>query len=415
MVRGGCRARRGPSSAMMSCRSCNAPEYAQRAACHASEQRLTMHSRFAAERYDVTPLPFIPFSHTGGEALSNNGVVAGGIVNSDGAVSLAEWCQGVLTELGVPPGLPSPEFNRPRVFGINSSGAIVGTIHTAAGDLPSRSFLYDHGRFTVLPLVDPSDLGGAAIGINNRGEVVGYDRTSTNNIIGWLWSNGAYSGLPVSGTNTAALGINSSGTIIGNRSLSFIRRLLTGRVRCSGERGYILSLGMTQHLTGFVYAINDLGEAAGGSTADGKAMATVFRNGIATVIVSLPSFAVGINSSADVVGSYQPAGYNLRHLFRWSANSGALDLTPEGYRSAEAAAINDRGDVLGLGETVSGKSQYFLLTPDPNGVLTPQALISAPPAAAQVTDHPLPRLMSRAAGSACGDAARSLHCAGPAV
>src|SRR4029077_20618959 len=26
--------------------------------------------------FDVTPLPFIPFSDTGGEALSNNGVVA---------------------------------------------------------------------------------------------------------------------------------------------------------------------------------------------------------------------------------------------------------------------------------------------------------------------------------------------------
>ena len=44
-----------------------------------------MNSCFAAERYDVTPLPFIPFSSTGGEALNNNGVVAGGIANSDGS------------------------------------------------------------------------------------------------------------------------------------------------------------------------------------------------------------------------------------------------------------------------------------------------------------------------------------------
>jgi uncharacterized membrane protein len=109
----------------------------------------------------------------------------------------------------------------------------------------------------------------------------------------------------------------------------------------------------------------------------------VFKNGIATVILSLPSHAVGINSAASVVGSYQPAGYNRRHLFRWSANSGAFDLTPDGYRSAEAAAINDRGDILGFGETVGGKSQYFLLTPDPNGGLTPKALITAPPTGAR--------------------------------
>jgi hypothetical protein len=53
-------------------------------------------------------------------------------------------------------------------------------------------------------------------------------------------------------------------------------------------------------------------------------------------------------------------------------------LTPDGYRSAEAAAINDRGDILGFGETLSGKYEYFLLTPDPNGGLTQKALITAP-------------------------------------
>ena len=336
-----------------------------------------MNSCFAAERYDFTPLPFIPFSNTGGEALNNNGVVVGGIANSDGSVSLAEWSKGVLTNLGVPPGLPSHDFNIPRVFGINDGGAVVGTVHTSAGDIPSRWFIYDRGRFTVLPLADPTDLGGAAIGINNRGDVVGYDHTSSNRVTGWLWSNGAYSRLPVSGTSTTALGINAGGTIIGNRRFRLIRRLLTGQLRFKGERGYVLSNGTTQYLTGFVYAINALGEAAGGSVSDGQTLATVYKNGIATVILSLPSFAVGINSAASVVGSYQPAGDSPKHLFRWSANAGAFDLTPDGYISAEAAAINNRGDILGFGETVSGKSGYFLLTPDPNGELTPKALITA--------------------------------------
>jgi hypothetical protein len=333
-----------------------------------------MNSRFSAERYEVTPLPFIPFSDTGGEALNNNGMVAGGIANSDGSVSLAEWTNGVLTNLGVPPGLPNVDFNTPRVFGLNDCGAVVGTIRTSAGNLPSRSFIYDRGCFTVLPLADPTHLGGAAIGINNRGDVVGYDHTSGNRIVGWLWSDGTYSSLPVSGTHTAALGINSSGTIIGNRRLRLIRRLLTGQLRSTGERGYVLSDGTTQHLTGFVNAINDLGEAAGGSSSDGQSMAAVFKNGIATVILDMPSSAVGINSAASVVGSCQPDGNKRRHLFRWSSNSGAFDLTPDSYVSAEAAAINDRGDILGFGETGSGESRYFLLTPDPNGELIPKAL-----------------------------------------
>jgi len=347
-----------------------------------------MYSRLATERYEVTALPFIPFSNTGGEALSSSGVVAGGIANADGSVSLAKWSNGVLTDLGVAPGLPSREFNRPRVFGINAGGAIVGTVHTSAGDLPSRWFIYDCGNFTVLPLADPTDLGGAAIGINKWGDVVGYDHTSRNTVIGWRWSHGVYSSLPVWGTSTAALGINSNGTIIGNRTLSFTRRLVTGRFGCRGQCGYVLSQGRTQHLNGFVYAINDLGEAAGGSTTNGATFAAVFRDGVASVILDRPSSAVGINSSGDVVGSYQPAGHDRRHLFVWNANSGAFDLTPEGYVSAEAAAINNRGEVLGFGQTVSGKSQYFLLAPAPGGLLTPQAVVLA--ARGEATDRLLP-------------------------
>lgn len=91
------------------------------------------HLLVAAERYAVTPLPFIPFSDTGGEALSSSGVVAGGIVNADGSVALAEWSNGALTRLGVPPGLPTHEFSRLRVFGINSAGAVVGTLHVSSG------------------------------------------------------------------------------------------------------------------------------------------------------------------------------------------------------------------------------------------------------------------------------------------
>jgi hypothetical protein len=342
-----------------------------------------MDPRTPPRRYEVTPLPFVPFSNTGGEALSQEGVIAGGITNPDGSVSLATWRKGVLSNLGVPPGLPSREFDQPRVFGINSSGAIVGTVHTSADDLPSRWFVYDHGEFTVLPLADPSDLGGAAIGINSHGMVVGYDHTASRNVVGWLWDSGHYSRLPVSGGSTAALAINSRGTIIGNRSLTRLQRLLAGPFVRARECGYVVSHGATRYLRGFVYAINDRGDMAGGSFADGKARATAFRDGVASVLLGLPSVAVGINSSGEVVGSYEGPGPSRRHLFAWSAASGALDLTPDGYQSAEAAAINDRGEILAFGETAGGRHQYFLLTPDSNGALAPKGLADLPIAGAR--------------------------------
>jgi uncharacterized membrane protein len=142
----------------------------------------------------------------------------------------------------------------------------------------------------------------------------------------------------------------------------------------------VLDQGTVRFLSGFVYAINDLGEAAGGRRTHGTSLATVFRNGRSAVIVGSPSYAVGINNAAEVVGFYQPAGHEHRRLFIWSDDCGPLDLTPTGYRRAEAAAINNRGDVLGFGETLDGRSEYFLLTPAVDGVLTPLALINTPPA-----------------------------------
>lgn len=334
----------------------------------------------SAARYSLTTLPFtIPDSI----ALNNDGVVTGGIVNPDGSIALGKWFKGVLTNLGGPSGLPSG-FNRVRPFGINASGAIVGAIYTSAGELPARAFVHRHGSYTVLPLLHATDLGGVAIGINGRGAVVGFDRTSNHNTQGWLWSDGAYTTLAVSGTDTVAVGINSSGTVVGYRRVNLIQRLLTGQYRRSGEMGFVLSDGTTRYLNGPVHAINDLGVAAGASTSrrhvmttrlKGEATATVFKNGIATSILSLPSAAFGINSAGDVIGSYQ-AGSGSR-AFTWSSESGAFDITPAGYRSAVAAAINNRGDILGYGETASGAPQDFLLTPDPNGEVMPKAVSSS--------------------------------------
>jgi len=332
-----------------------------------------------AERYRVTTLPFTTPDSI---ALNNHGVVTGGIVNPDGSISLGKWSNGVLTNLGAPPGLPSG-FNRVRPFGINGSGAIVGGIYTRAGEWPVRAFVHRDSSYTVLPLLHPTDLGGVAIGINSRGQVVGFDRTSNHNTQGWLWSDGAYSSLPVSGTDTVAVAINSSGTIVGYRWINFFQRLLTGQYRCSGQMGYVLSQGTTQYLNGPVNAINDLGVAAGASTSPahvmttrlkGDATATVFKDGIATSILSLPSAAFGINSAGDVIGSYRSESGS--RAFMWSPKSGALDITPAGYWSAIAAAINNRGDILGYGETSSGAPQDFLLTPDPNGELMPKAVSS---------------------------------------
>lgn len=311
--------------------------------------------------YDVTTLPFTSASI----AINNSGLVVGGLLDPDGSVSLGEWSNGTLTNLGGPSGIPAA-FNIVQPFGVNDAGEIVGTIHTAAGGLPASAFVYSSGGFSVLPLANSTDLGGVATAVNNAGDVVGYDKNSSNNAQAWLWSKGVYSTLPISGIDTTALGINSSGTIVGNRTINC----------CSGESGYVLQ-GTAQYLTGAVNAINNAGEAVGVSSSVGPSQtATVFKNGKATSILSMPSSGSGINSPGDVVGEYQPVGFSGPRVFLWEPNLGAVDLTPNGYLFAVALAINSSGDIVGYGETSAGVYQDFLLTPDPHGALTATALIT---------------------------------------
>ena len=320
----------------------------------------------SAESYDVTTLPF---TNEVGVVLSNTGLVVGGILNPSGSISLGEWSNGVLTNLGAPSGLPS-SFNIVQPVGMNNAGVIVGAVRTPAGGSPSVAFEFTGGAFTVLPLVNSTDLAGFAAGINNRGEIVGEDvNGSTHNAQAWLWSKGVYSILPVPGLDTSAIGITSNGTIFGNRATNC----------CTGETGYVLQGGAVQSLSGPVEAINNSGEAAGFLVPGGGAgPATIFKNGIATPILNVSSGAFGINSASDVVGDYQPAGFNAPRAFLWEPNSGALDVPPpNGFQFTVATGINNSGEIVGFGETTDGTFRNFLLTPDPHGELTTGDLLTS--------------------------------------
>lgn len=52
---------------------------------------------------------------------------------------------------------------------INNSNTVIGTINNGTADLP---FVYEHGKLTTLPIPDDA-VSGAALGINDVGEIVG--------------------------------------------------------------------------------------------------------------------------------------------------------------------------------------------------------------------------------------------------
>ena len=111
--------------------------------------------------------------------------------------------------------------------GINDKSEIVGYYQdvVSSGGLVNHGFIYSKGIYTTLydPFaISPSASTGtangtAALGINNKGQVVGYYFDSNAHANGFLYSEGKYTTLddPLGIDGTVATGINDKGQIVG--------------------------------------------------------------------------------------------------------------------------------------------------------------------------------------------------------
>jgi probable HAF family extracellular repeat protein len=110
---------------------------------------------------------------------------------------------------------------------INNRGQIVGVYSDTSPDLGDRpdsdptdpnyklrGFLLDkHGRLTRIDF--PGARSSQAVGINDRGQVVGEYKDAAGKFHGYLWDKGRFTTIDVPGaTATSAFGINNRGQIL---------------------------------------------------------------------------------------------------------------------------------------------------------------------------------------------------------
>jgi probable HAF family extracellular repeat protein len=258
-------------------------------------------------------------------------------------------------------------------YDINRRGQIVGI-----ANLPDTgyAFLYERGV-----LANIGGLGGfqaGAFAINDKGVVVGYSYLyglyPLYRAFAYDASSQRMTALPtLGGSNSVAYDINKSGVIVGGASLPNDAGYHAFRFT---KRGGIEDLGTLVGNWSEAHGINSSGEIVGASNSalPDRFTAFLWANGRMSDLGTLggnQSGANDINSSGTIVGSstVDPTDPFTRRAFI-TINGVMTDLNlflpaDSGWELlAEAFAINDRGQIVGLGYKYGDTRRHgFVMSP----------------------------------------------------
>jgi probable HAF family extracellular repeat protein len=214
--------------------------------------------------------------------------------------------------------IPTAAGANSAALGINNKGEVVG--YSFQGD-DYQAFLYSASDQSM---TDVGSLGGklnAACAINDAGQVTGYSQDGNGNLLAFIFARNQ----PISSLGTLegaatseAFGINNQGAIVGDSQ--------SGN---QNHRPVLFSNGSVQ----------DLG--LGGAN-EPDALETAYA----------------IDDSGQIVGRHS-AGDNTFHAFLF-VNGNTTDLATLGGANGEALAINKKGQVVGDSDTENGPAHAFL-------------------------------------------------------
>lgn len=294
-------------------------------------------------------------------AINSDGVVAGEFRPRQGkrASSPFIFVDGVIHSLGTPLGRVHA-----GAHGINDLGQVVGLTQEYA---LSRAFLWQQGTGHI----DLGTLGGEiarAYAINNAGTVVGWSSTADQQTHAFAYQDGAMHDIHQIGAESDAKAISPSGIIVGNWIDANYER-----------RAFIYRDGVMQDLDpqlaysyAFAYGVNDAGQVVGSGAVLGSDanQAVMWQDGVRHELGTLGgpgSRALAINADGQIVGEAEgPASWEafIYDEGRMWALTSLVTVGGKGWALEWASAINDRGQIVGMGRH-NGHYRPFLLTPVP--------------------------------------------------
>ena len=292
-------------------------------------------------------------------AINNSGNVVGGSYTSGNVAYHAFlYSNGSMHDIGT---VANGSYT--YATGINDNNQIVG-----CDDMNNHVFLYSNASMLDLDVWDGSFSG--ATGINNTGQICGWAYISSiNDEDAILYKNGTLQDLGNLGEGGTANAINAGGHIVGSSHLDPSTNIV-GAIRHPFlyENDTMTDIETWSGQFGEAFAINNNDQVVGTSTSNvtnGNFHAFLYSGG------SMQDLGVGtaygINDNGIIVGQNGNG-----HAFVY-ANGTMTDLNTltvpiiSGWTLQEATAINDTGQIVGVGVNPAGQPHAFLLNPVPAG------------------------------------------------
>ncbi len=331
----------------------------------------------SAPMYSVTDLG--PYSNLAGrddggpQAINRLGKVAAS--NVSGGAYRAFFYDGGWTNLGTLGG------NTSVAAGLNNGDRVVGFSQNASGT--RRGFIWTPSATDGVPgnprMKEIGTFGGpesAAFGINASDQVTGYAQTSANDHA-FRYLNGALTDvgklLPNGLPNSYGFAINGSGHIAGTAYNSTFK---AGQAFFYDGASAVALGALTGNFSSGL-AINDADHIVGyWTTANNEDRVFYYHDGVMTDLGSLGgdfAYALAINNHEVAVGgSFVDTKNTVYHAFLAVSNSltdlnSLLDSSGSGWTLVEARAINDAGQIAGVGK-LGGADHMFLLNPPTTSV-----------------------------------------------
>jgi probable HAF family extracellular repeat protein len=221
--------------------------------------------------------------------------------------------------------------------------ALVLAAAAAAHAAPKRTW-----EVVVLPM--PTEFGGTARAINNRGDVAGTIHVETTRPHGAFWSNGVMTDLSAgSPTFGVANEVNDHGVVFA----------MEGAALFLWKDGVRTPLG----IVGEPLGINKSGGAVGyyypsGEIARGPQVGFYYENGLLHDIGSLGNnltAAIGVNDKGVVVGYSRLPFSSTDHAVVWQ-NGVLRDLGTLGGTNSYAGIVTNDGVIYGSADAADGKN-----------------------------------------------------------